>query len=147
MGAYSIERKLEIKAPPKKIWDAIKDVGSWPDWKPFITATAPPGGPFEKGARFRMNIKVKGPALPVPVKIIEMTPEKKVAWTGGLPGLARSVHTFIIEEEKGASVLTSKEDFTGALVRLMLLFVTPADLLKLHDDWLMAVRRKAEQPD
>jgi len=145
MGAYSIERKLDIKADPKTIWDAILDVASWPQWKPFITSTVPPKGEFEKGAKFRMNIKVKGPALPVPVEILEITPERYVAWTGGLPGLSRSVHSFIIEPGDGATTLTSKEEFTGALVGLMLLFVTPKDLEKLHDDWLEAVLKRVEE--
>ena len=146
MGSYKIERSLSIKAPAREIWDRIMDVKSWPEWKPFITSTATGGAEIGNGSKFRMNIKVKGPLpFPVPVRVIDFDPYKYVAWTGGLPGMSVSVHSFIFQEKDGETLLTSREEFTGALVGLMLLFMSEKDFEKLHDDWLEAIRKRVEE--
>jgi hypothetical protein len=145
VGNFAIERALLINAPAQTIWDELMDVAAWPGWKPFITrAAAPPGG-LAPGARFTMNIRVKGPwAVPVPVTVRALDPPREMAWTGGLPGLSTSIHSFILKENAGRTEVVSREEFTGALVGMMLWFVTEKDLARLHDDWLAAIKARVE---
>ncbi len=143
MSEYKVEKSLAINAPIQELWRQILDVGSWPSWKSFITATKAPTDEFKVGTTFNMSIRVKGPiSFPTPVRVTCHEPPHKVAWTGGLPGLTMSVHTFELREEDGKTVVTSREEFTGVLVRLMLLLLTPRDMEKLHDDWLIAIKER-----
>jgi hypothetical protein len=90
-----------------------------------------------------MKIRVKGRlAAPVRLRVIEMDEPRYVAWTGGLPRAAMSVHSFRLEEKDGKTLVTSQEDFTGALVFMMLWLVKHEDLLSLHDQWLEAIERR-----
>ena len=147
MGAYQLERTREIQAPAGKIWDQLLDVKSWPEWKPFIPATSGREVIRALGDRFQMKIRVKGPfAFPVPVRVCEFDPPRRVAWTGGIPGTVISVHSFILEDRGASTRVTSREEFTGALVGLMLQMVTPQDLEKLHEQWLEAIQRRMESP-
>ena len=145
MGSFAIERRRMVHAPARTIWDELAETAAWPAWKPFISRVSSPAGGFKPGARFTMSIRIKGPwAVPVPVTILELDPPRKMAWTGGLPGLARSVHSFVLEEADGRTEVISREEFTGALVGLMLRFVTERDLARLHDDWLAAIAARVE---
>jgi len=144
---YRVERSVEIAAPPAAVWDRITAVRTWPEWKPFIARTVMKEDRLSLGSRFKMHIRVKGPfAAPVSVRVCEWQPPRRLAWTGGIPGVTMSVHSFILEETNGRTRLTSLEEFTGALVWLMLKLVSPADLESLHDRWLAAIRQRVEPP-
>jgi uncharacterized membrane protein len=147
MGRFSVERSLEIDAPARLIWDELMDVARWPEWKPFITGTRFSGNSLGTGSNFRMKIKVKGPAVTIPVRVCEFLEHKKIAWTGGIPGAAVSVHSFILDEKGDVTLVTSREEFTGALVLLMLMIVSRDDLLSLHERWLEAIRQRVEPKD
>lgn len=144
---YRVARTADIAAPARAVWDQILAVRTWPEWKPFISRTVLRGPDLSLGSRFRMHIRVKGPfAVPVSVRVCNWVPPRRIAWTGGIPGVTMSVHSFLLEEKNGQTRLTSLEEFTGALVWLMLRLVTPADLESLHDRWLAAIRQRVEPP-
>ena len=140
-----VERAAAVAASPEALWEVIADVARWPEFKPFIRRTRV-AGPLGMGARFRMDIAVKGPAVPVPVTVVEWDQPRRMAWSGGLPGLVVSTHSFIIEPADGGARLVSLEEFRGPLCRLMLVFVSEADLNRLHDRWLEAIKARAERP-
>ncbi len=146
MGHYKIERSLLIDAPADKIWDELLDVKSWPQWKPMITKIKYDGDKLETGKNFKLSLRVKGPIVtPVTCKILSLDEYESMAWTGGLEGLSKSVHSFLFKEEDGKTLVTSREEFSGALVSLMLLFLTPKDFEKLHDDWLIAIKEHIDK--
>ncbi len=143
MGAHSVERSRTIDAPAARIWAELLDIGKWPEWKPFIPAVSWRGGAVGVGSEFKMNIRVKGRvAVPVKVKVLRMEAPAYVAWTGGIPHVSMSVHSFKLEEKDGGCIVTSREDFTGALVFMMLWLVKHKDLVSLHDRWLEAIARR-----
>ena len=144
---YRVERALEIAAPPAAVWDQITAVRTWPEWKPFIARTVLEEDRLSLGSRFKMHIRVKGSfAAPVSVRVCDWQPLRRIAWTGGIPGVSMSVHSFMLEAKDGRTLLTSREEFSGALVWLMLRLVTPADLESLHDRWLLAIKNRVERP-
>ncbi|HUT54186.1 MAG TPA: SRPBCC domain-containing protein [bacterium] len=143
MGKFTVERSRTIDAPAARIWPELLDINSWPDWKPFIKASSWTGDALEVGSEFKMNICVKGRlSAPVKVKVVQKDEPGYVAWTGGIPHAAVSVHSFKLEEKDGKTIVTSREDFTGALVFMMLWFVKEEDLVSLHDRWLDAIARR-----
>src|ERR1700747_2522146 len=38
-GVLSVKEKVELSAPPDKVWDAIKDFDGWQNWHPAIAST------------------------------------------------------------------------------------------------------------
>jgi hypothetical protein len=141
---YRIERSLEVKAPPQQVWDAIADMASWPEWKPFIKGVKFSGTALGLGSEFTMKIAVKGPAVPIKVKVCAWDPPRLMAWTGGLPPLVLSVHSFLLEDRGPETLLVSREEFSGFLVWLMKLFVTEQDLGNLHEQWLQSIKARVE---
>lgn len=143
MAAYQLEQKREILAPAQAIWAELIAVQRWPEWKDFIPATSGREVITGLGDRFRMRIRVKGPlAVPVPVRVCGFDPPRLIAWTGGIPAAVVSVHTFLLEEQGARTLVTSREEFTGALVGLMRRVVTRQDLEHLHEQWLAAIQRR-----
>ena len=146
MGQYKIERSLLIDAPVRLIWEELLDVKNWPKWKPMITKTSYDGDKLETGKKFKLSLRVKGPIItPVTCEILSLDEYDYMAWTGGLDGLSKSVHSFLFKEEGGKTLVTSREEFKGALVSIMLLFLTPKDFEKLHDQWLVAIKEHIDQ--
>jgi len=146
MGAYQLERSAEVAASAQAVWDQLVDVKSWPEWKPFITATSSNEKVLSRDSRFKMNIRVKGRwPVPISARVCAWEEGKRIAWTAGLPGLAVSVHSFILEQLEGKTRVRSREEFTGALVGLMLRLVTEKDLHSLHDQWLASIKQRVEK--
>jgi hypothetical protein len=143
MGEFTIERSRLLPQAPEKVWAVIVDVAAWPAGKPFIAKVKFAGGELKVGTRFRMDLRMKGLVAPTPVTVTKADRPREVAWTGGLRGLVMSTHGFILQEREGSTMLTSYERFRGPLVGLMLRLVTPADLGRLHEDWLAALGRMA----
>jgi carbon monoxide dehydrogenase subunit G len=49
-GTLSVTEKVEVAAPPAKVWDAIKDFKGWQTWHPAIAGTdITKGGGNDKG--------------------------------------------------------------------------------------------------
>jgi uncharacterized protein YndB with AHSA1/START domain len=38
-GVLSVKEKVELSAPPDKVWDAIKDFDGWQNWHPVVAST------------------------------------------------------------------------------------------------------------
>jgi hypothetical protein len=146
MGHYKIERSLLIDAPAEKIWDELVDVKSWPQWKPMVPKTVYDDDKLKVGKKFKLSLRVKGPIVtPVTCDIIALDKYDYMAWTGGLEGLSKSVHSFLFKEEDGKTLVTSREEFTGIFVSLMLIFLTEKDFETMHDQWLLAIKKHIDK--
>lgn len=145
MSNYFVERSILIDAAPAVIWDLLVDAARWPQWKPFVRSIKAQSK-LTAAATFKMRICVKG-SLPAPVKAVvcDFDPPRHIAWRSGLPPVVISIHRFRLYEENGRTRLVSQEEFSGALIGLMLKIVTPADLADFHDRWLAAVKAEAER--
>jgi len=124
MGTYRLERSQEISAPASAIWHELLDANAWPAWKPFIRRIRFAGSRLGPESRFTMTIAVKARGAGG-VRVCAFDAPRRIAWTGGLPSAVISVHGFDLEAIGSRTRVTSWEEFTGALVGLMKLFVTP----------------------
>jgi hypothetical protein len=148
MGRMYAEKWVDVDASAKEIWDQVVDVASWPSWKPFITK-ASVGGGYESlgnGTTIKFSILPGGPAaVPLSAKITEFNSPHKLSWTGGVPGVVHAVHSFEFTEIGGKTRVTSKEEFTGALIWFLKLMISEDDLNKLHEQWVQAIKRRVEK--
>lgn len=150
MAEMMVEKSLEVDASPDQIWEAMMDVKSWPEWKPFMTK-ARFGSGYESvtcGAKIKMSLMVGGPAVvPLSVEVCEFDKPSRLAWQGGVQGLFHAVHGFELQDKGGKTRVVSHEKFTGILVPLVKLIISSEDFENLHQEWLLAIKRRVEKKD
>jgi hypothetical protein len=147
MGQLVVEKSLEVEASARVIWDRMMEVSEWPSWKPFIKKAGVAGGykTISNGSKITFSALVGGPvAIPLSAKVTEFSAPSRLAWEGGIPGVFHAVHSFDFKEVGGKTVVTSREVFSGFLLGAVSLMVSEDDLLKLHEQWVQAIKKKVE---
>jgi len=101
-----------INAKPETIWSIITDASSYPEWEPNVKQIEGTIAPGEK-----VTAHVKSADRPFPAKVTEFIPNKKMAWTGGMPfGLFKGVRTFTLTPQGDAVEFTLREEFSGPML-------------------------------
>jgi len=145
MAEIKAEKSIVVNAPVEKVWKLMLDVASWPQWFPTLkTAGLVSGDSLAKGSVFYFKLALKGPALKMKVAVVESEPRKRVAWTGGMLGV-HAVHSFDFEAEGQKTKVVSKEVFQGPMVGALKILFNDADLARLHQDWIQALKAAAEK--
>ena len=109
-----IEKKILLRAPRKRVWNAITDTEAFAKW--FGVEIE---GKFEPGARVRMTSTIEGYEGEVFYVVIEkMEPERLFSWRWH-PGMIRpdvdyskepmTLVTFRLEDTEGGTQLTVEE--------------------------------------
>jgi hypothetical protein len=113
----TIERTIEIEAPPARIWEVLTDFRAHSEWNPFIRSIS---GRAAVGARLDLQVTPKGGRTmrfrPI---VTAAAPEKSFAWFGtlGMRGIFDGAHSFVLKDLGGGRTsITQSETFTGALV-------------------------------
>jgi uncharacterized protein YndB with AHSA1/START domain len=129
--------QIQIAAPPAKVWALLIDVPSWPKWqKPIESVTA--SGPIGNGTRF--SWQTGGTNIHSQVQLFE--PVRRLSWTGTAL-TAKAVHVWELKPEPGdRTLLTMKESMDGPL---MAKFYSSQELGEAGNEWLLALKRAAEQ--
>lgn len=138
-----VERSLFVDAPVKDVWDQSLDVNTWPEWIPFIKRASFEGDELELGSTFRISMKFKGIALPFRLSVCEYEEHKKIAWTTSI-GSVKVTRWLIFEEKEGRTLVTSREEFKGALAGYIFPMVGEESLNSIHDEWLLAIKEHVE---
>ena len=148
MGTLSASRSIEVNASIDEIWKEIIDVKSWPDWKPFVTKAKIAGGyeTLSNGSKIKMSLIIVGQApVPLSVTVCDFNRPTSLAWYGGVKGLVYAVHAFDFKDMgENKTLVTSKEEFNGALVGLLKLFVSEDEIAATHQRWVLAIKNKME---
>jgi hypothetical protein len=115
----SIETQIEIAAPAERVWSALMDFPSYPDWNPFITEIV---GTPEPGARLRVRVAPPGrkPMAFRPI-VVAAVRRREFGWRGRLllPGLFDGEHRFRLEDKGRICLLHHSERFSGFLPPLL----------------------------
>ena len=134
------EASSSIDASPQVIWAILTDAPRYAEWDSGVTRVEGRIAPEEK-------IKVISEANPgraFPVKVTEFTPDRKMTWSGGMPGgLFKGVRTFTLSSHGGATTrFTMREEYTGPL--LPLIWRTMPDLGPSFERFVSGLKKKAE---
>jgi hypothetical protein len=126
---------LIVDAAVERVWDAVSDLRSWPDWYHEIqvlelTGVAP-DAPFTwklSGARIRATFAV-------------VEPGRELSWTGVSYGF-KAVDRHLLERvDGGRTRVTIEESMAGPLLPLL---YRPDRLRRGHEKWLAALRSYVE---
>ena len=116
-----IHTEIEVGAPPGRVWRALTDFASYPEWNPFVTSVR--GGELKEGARLEIVVRVPdGPTMTFKPRVLKVEPERELRWLGTLavPGLFNGEHIFRLEPAgAGRSRFLHGEHFTGLLIPFM----------------------------
>ncbi|MBN8868039.1 MAG: SRPBCC domain-containing protein [Solirubrobacterales bacterium] len=115
----TIETSEHIDAPPEKVWRILTDLGSYPEWNPFIREGS---GELRQGQELELKMRPPGGReMTFKPTVLECQGPRELRWLGRLllPGLFDGEHWFRLTPENGGTRLDQGERFTGILPRFM----------------------------
>lgn len=108
-----VRGETELDAPPERVWAALLDLPSWPNWATFHPEAE---GPIEVGGRLVMHFHVRSLAVAGRAKFFAVEPERSLWWRGGFGPLVRIEHGFdLTPTASGGTRLVHEERFGGWL--------------------------------
>jgi uncharacterized protein YndB with AHSA1/START domain len=117
--SLEIEVRVEIAAPPDRIWSVLADIDRWPEWDPAVTALKRlDAAPFGPGGRAR----VTQPRLPKNVwQVTRWEPSSVFVWETKSPGAHTIAEHWIIPDpsDPKISVVILKIKQTGAMAAVL----------------------------
>src|SRR5687767_14337416 len=113
MRAY--EASAQIDALADAVWAVLADAAGYGQWD----SGARVEGTIAAGAKLRVTSEAN-PGRAFPVRVTELSPPRRMTWTGGMPlGLFRGVRTFRLEPRGGGTDFVVREEYTGPLLPLI----------------------------
>ncbi len=130
-----------IKASPKRVWKFLTDTASYPNWDP---GTIRIEGKIVEGGTITAYSKLS-PKRAFPVKVIELVPNQRMVWMGGMPlGLFKGVRTFTLKPQAdGSTDFDLREVFSGPL--LPLIGRSLPDMTQTFADFAAGLKARAEK--
>lgn len=111
----TIETTEFIEASPERVWQILTDIGSYPEWNPFIIEGT---GQLRPGARLELKMQPPGgKTMAFRPTVLRVDPERELRWLGRLfvPGLFDGEHWFRLGVEGEGTRLQQGEQFSGLL--------------------------------
>jgi hypothetical protein len=111
-----IDTRIEVAAPPVRVWDVLTDFARFPGWNPFITRIE---GVGEAGARLRVEIRPPGKSpMTFSPTVLAARPGKEPRWRGHLllPGIFDGEHAFELKKRGSICSFRQSERLSGLLV-------------------------------
>ena len=138
MMTYSAQRT--ISASPSDVWQILTDSNKYVEWDPNVVRLE---GQIELGQKIKIFTQMS-PDRAFPVEVTELTPNRRMVWTGGMPlGLFKGVRTFSLEErQEGNTHFQMEEVFSGPLLPIMRR-VMP-DLTDAFESFANGLKQRAE---
>jgi hypothetical protein len=113
--------EIEIQATAERVWQALTDFASYPEWNSFIRWIS---GQPKEGKRLRVYIEPPGAkGRTFRRKVLKAEPKRELRWLGRLliPGLFGGDHIFTIEQIGSERVrFVQREILSGLLVSFLL---------------------------
>lgn len=113
-----IEDSILINANIDKVWKTFSDITCWRDWNTVMRdifsdeRCLTPGGKITCCFRpflFPINVRIE---------VKDVIPFERVVWSAEKKGFSAQ-HEFSFQNHKGGVLVTSRETFTGLLVRVL----------------------------
>jgi hypothetical protein len=137
----SYEATATIQASPEAIWAILTDAPGYRTWDSGVERVE---GSIAPGAKLKVVSKAN-PGRAFPVKVTELTPGRRMTWSGGMPlGLFKGVRTFTLTSgSDGATRFVMREEYTGPL--LPLIWRSMPDLGPSFRQFADGIKQRAER--
>lgn len=115
-----LHSEIEINAPAQRVWEALTDFASYPQWNPFIRRAS---GVPRTGERLEVRMEPSGSrGMTFRPKVLNAEANRELHWLGHLfvRGVFDGEHFFTIEPLGESRVrFVQREVFRGFLVPLL----------------------------
>lgn len=134
--SVTITATTVIPAPREQVWAVLTDLGSYPDWNPFVRSFT---GTLTQGSRITVALQPgEDPPRTMRPTLIDVQPGRSFTWLGrvALPGVLDGRHTFTVDPHADGCLLTQHERLSGLLVPAftrLLTQDTPRAFVALND--------------
>jgi len=118
-----IRTQIQVDAPSKVVWSVLTDFDAYKEWNPYhVLVLHSPEGPcavkpecISLGDPLHVFIKKPdGARLDLEVSILALEAEQKLFWGGGITGIFKGEHRFILRSDgPDRTILHHDEDFSG----------------------------------
>ena len=105
-----IIESILIDAPVKKVWNIFTDLTCWKDWSTVISNVSYEADRLTEGKSFKFCIRPFSFPVHIEPVVEKIVPGQSILWSGAKHGIAAS-HEFTFAEQKGKTLLTSREIF------------------------------------
>lgn len=132
---------IKIQSTPAKIWSILTDGAAYTSWNTSVVEVT---GEIALGKKVAIRPKIN-PKQAFPVKVVEMEPEKKMVWRGGMPigALFKGERTYTLTPQGDGSVeFSMHEEFTGLMAPLITKSIP--DMQPAFEEFAACLKKKAE---
>jgi len=143
--AIRLEYSTTAKCRPDHVWQKFKDMEQWAWWNRVIArAKWIAGQPWQKGSRFEMEL-IRPKAMKLKPVILEAAPPNTIGWVGKASGFTgEHWFSFELQPDGQTTLVKTWEDVSGPATWFFGNGMKRA-LLKMHQDWLEALKVEAER--
>ena len=100
-----------IAAPPEKIWAALTDPASYPEWNPVFLKVE---GTYAVGETVTTTVLFDdGSKVPLSGDVVAMEPNREMRQKGGFPGFVTFDHRWTLEPAEGGTRVIQYEEDRG----------------------------------
>ncbi len=138
---FYVHNQIAIDAPPDAVWKVLIDYASWTDYYRGASEVCL-ADPAQKQLSDSSIIRWKTMGLRFSSHIREFVPNRRLAWESINPKI-RGYHVWHIIPRGRGCLLVTEEAQRGWLTFFEKLF-QPNKLHRLHDEWLLGIKTKAE---
>lgn len=139
-----IATEIEIDAPARRVWDILTDFPSYPEWNRFLPKVK---GKAAAGTWIRFVFEMpRGVRVPALASVLKVETDKELRWAGGVKGLFRAEHYFLIEPIDDSRLrFRHGEIFTGVMVPLAWRPVLARGGPSIYEEMNVALKQRAER--
>jgi hypothetical protein len=145
VGRRLIKTETVIRAPAERVWAAMTDFPSFPDWNPFVRKAQ---GQLEPGEQLKIQLRLDhGLPMTFRPRVTKVEPNRELRWlaTLGRPGVFDVDRAFQIHPRNGGVLFVMSEECTGWLTAVMFATNLEAQLYRGYDAFNEALRKRVEE--
>ncbi len=138
---FLVHNEIEIEANPSEVWNILVQANTWENWyRGAEDLQITSGDTTQLSASSIFIWKTMGQYFESSIR--EFDPPLRLSWESEKKNI-RGYHAWlIIPNDSGCTLITSESQH-GFLAGMEKIFI-PNKLRKLHDEWLLAIKNKAE---
>ncbi len=142
---FQIQHTVTIPRAPERIWAVIEDLPAWPKWSRVIPAARwLTEGQWRRGARAAIAFRLRTKRMTVHAEVVAVEPPRRLAWVAHGFGLTHR-HRLTLEPEEHLTRVTATETFSGPLLFVRRLTLSPAWAREVLVGWLDALGAEAQR--
>lgn len=113
-GQKSFHSEIIINASTEKVWSVLMDTQRYREWNPVLI---PIEGKLEPGAKVKYEFhQDENSTTEIPSRVKKIIPGKLLNQGGGITGILRFDHRYILEAMDDKTKVTIHEDYRGIWV-------------------------------